>query len=70
MVPTPSAMSNIQAQSQAQMVRCRNGDPGMPDELGGAGEPGPPPIAPAEANPLYASTGKRIRKLPIAKNLA
>lgn len=34
--------------------------------LGGAGEPGTPPIAPALANAVFAATGKRVRKLPMS----
>lgn len=35
------------------------------DKLGGIGEPGVPPIAPAVANAVFQATGARLRQLPM-----
>jgi isoquinoline 1-oxidoreductase beta subunit len=49
-------------------VHLARADWSMP--LGGVGEPGLPPIAPALCNAIFAAIGKRIRRLPIGSQLS
>lgn len=43
-------------------------DTGAP--MGGVGEPGIPPVAPALVNAIYSATKKRLRKLPVGSQLS
>lgn len=35
------------------------------EKLGGIGEPGVPPLAPAVANAFFNATGVRVRRIPL-----
>lgn len=50
-----------------KVVRIHLVDAGGP--IGGAGEPPVPPVAPALCNAIFAARGKRIRSLPIGRQL-
>lgn len=35
------------------------------EKMGGIGEPGVPPLAPAAANAFFKATGVRVRRIPL-----
>ena len=51
--------------AQAPEIKVAIIDSGAP--MGGAGEPGVPPIAPALTNAIFAACGERVRSLPLLK---
>jgi isoquinoline 1-oxidoreductase beta subunit len=59
----PFEVLRMNAAPKAILVHRIPGDDDAP--LGGVGEAGVPPMAPALANAIFAATGKRIRSLSI-----
>ncbi|HEY0422014.1 MAG TPA: molybdopterin cofactor-binding domain-containing protein [Rhodopila sp.] len=57
----------IDESPQVTNVHIMEAGPDVPPS--GVGEPGVPPFAPALCNAIFAATGKRIRSLPIGKQL-
>jgi len=55
----------LRANQAPRAINVHIVEQGLDVPLGGVGEPGTPPIAPALCNAIFAATGKRIRELPI-----
>lgn len=66
--------SNFHDYKMLRMNECPNIEVAIinsgPVPIGGAGEPGTPPAAPALTNAIFAASGTRVRDLPLAKQFA
>lgn len=56
-------MSHAPRETRVHLVKSR-------ERAAGVGEPGVPPIPPAICNAVFAATGRRVRELPLARQLA
>jgi isoquinoline 1-oxidoreductase beta subunit len=65
-----SNFHNYQVMRMANMPKVEVYIVQSTEKMGGVGEPGLPPVAPALTNAIFAATGKRIRTLPIGNQLA
>lgn len=64
-----SNFHDYQVMRMAQMPKVEVHIVPSTEKMGGVGEPGLPPVAPAVTNAIFAATGKRIRNLPIGTQL-
>lgn len=64
--------SNFHDYGPMRMFQCPQIEVGLLEtahRMGGAGEPGTPPAIAALANAVHALTGKRIRSMPLSKEV-
>jgi isoquinoline 1-oxidoreductase subunit beta len=65
-----SGFHDFQVIRMDEMPRVETHIVPSPAHPGGFGEHAVPPVAPAVANAIFAATGKRVRRLPVERNLS